>query len=140
MIIYLIGSLRNPEVPVLANRLREEGHDVFDDWYSAGFEADDKWRDYEKARGHNLAQALKGYAAQHVMEFDKFHLKRADTVVLVMPSGKSGHIEYGYAIGLGKKGYVLQEADAERYDVMYALGTDVVYSVEELIERLSDGS
>jgi len=56
--VYLIGSLRNPAVPELANTIRALGYDVFDDWYAAGPEADDKWRDYEKARGHTYKQAL----------------------------------------------------------------------------------
>ena len=46
--IYLIGSMRNPAVPVLANNLRKEGFKVFDDWSSPGPEADDYWQDYEK--------------------------------------------------------------------------------------------
>ena len=39
--IYTIGSLRNEKVPLIANALRDAGHEVFDDWYGAGPEADD---------------------------------------------------------------------------------------------------
>ena len=48
-VLYLIGSLRNPRVPELAKRLRQDnpGLEVFDDWYSAGIEADDYWKEYE---------------------------------------------------------------------------------------------
>ena len=43
--IYLIGSLRNEEVPKLARRLREALNvEVFDDWFSPGPKADDFWR------------------------------------------------------------------------------------------------
>ena len=34
--IYLIGSLRNPSIPETAAKLRDAGHEVFDDWFSAG--------------------------------------------------------------------------------------------------------
>jgi len=136
MIIYLIGSLRNPEVPIIARSLRLSGHEVFDDWFAAGPEADDYWRDYEIQRGHSFIQALDGYAANHVFEFDKYHLNRADAAVLVLPAGKSGHLELGYAIGLGKPGYILLDNNPERYDVMYRFATKVCASVEELIKCL----
>lgn len=136
MIIYLIGSLRNPAIPSIADQLRFTGHEVFDDWHAAGPEADDYWRDYEIQRGHSFIQALDGYAAGHVFEFDKYHLNRADVAVLVLPAGKSGHLELGYAIGLGKPGYILLDNNPERYDVMYRFATKVVPSIEELIQCL----
>ena len=34
--VYLIGSLRNPEVPQIANKIRELGFEVFDDWHPNG--------------------------------------------------------------------------------------------------------
>lgn len=136
--IYTIGSLRNKEVPVIANKLRSVGHEVFDDWYSAGPEADDYWQAYETAKGHNYKQALDGYAAKNVYNFDKHHLDRNDVVVLILPAGKSGHLEFGYSIGKGKKGYILFDADVEdcRWDVMYQFADGVFFSVDELIDQL----
>lgn len=133
--IYLIGSLRDKNVPVLAKTLREAGHTVFDDWYAAGPEADDYWRDYEKQRGRSYNEALQGYAANHVFEFDKKHLIQADTVILLMPCGRSGHIELGWAIGQGAKGYVLYPETPERYDVMYRF-TNGVFCGEEGLQEL----
>lgn len=133
--IYLIGSLRNPKVPEVANALRKEGYEVFDDWYAAGPEADDKWRDYEKGRGHSYKEALDGYAARHVFEYDHFHLNRALAGALILPAGKSGHLELGYLIGQGKPGFILVD-DPERWDVMYKFAT-VCHTWEELLENLS---
>src|SRR3954466_15930126 len=109
--IYLIGSLRNPEVPGFAAELRKLGHDVFDDWYAAGPEADDYWQKYEKAKGNTLPQALKGYAAQHVFEFDKHHLDLADTGILLLPAGRSGHLELGYLAGRKIDTAILMEGE-----------------------------
>lgn len=138
--IYLIGSLRNPKVPDVANKLRDEGYDVFDDWYAAGPEADDYWQAYEKGRGHDYATALRGYAADHVFSYDRLHLNRCDIAVLLLPAGKSGHLEFGYAIGKGKPGYIVLNEEPERYDVMYRFATDVVVGVDELVKKLSDDS
>ena len=137
--IYLIGSLRNPKVPEVAAKLRAAGHDVFDDWFAAGPEADDYWQKYEQERGHNYKQALAGYAANHVYNFDKHHIDRCDTAVLMLPAGKSGHLELGYAVGSGKKGFILfdEEMPADRWDVMYLFATGVFFDAESLIKELS---
>jgi hypothetical protein len=131
--LYLIGSLRNPRVPEIAAELRKLGLDVFDDWFAAGETADDSWRDYEKARGHDFRTALRGYSARHVFEFDKHHLDNCDIGVLVMPAGKSGHLELGYLAGQGKPTYILLDGEPERYDVMYQFATDVFTSLEDLL-------
>ena len=126
--IYLIGSLRNPEVPKVAETLRIAGFDVFDDWYAAGPEADDYWQQYEKARGHSFAEALQGYAAGHVYAYDREHLDRCDMGVLLMPAGKSAHLELGYMAGRGKRTFILLDKEPERYDVMYQFATGGVHT------------
>jgi len=138
--IYLIGSLRNPAVPEIANKIRDLGFIVFDDWYAAGPEADDKWRDYEKARGHSYKEALNGLAADHVYQFDLQHLNECDIAVLCLPTGKSGHLELGYVIGKGKKGYILLD-NPERWDVMYKFAHGVFHNFKELkaeLKKLKD--
>jgi hypothetical protein len=137
MRIYLIGSLRNPEVPKLAEVIRSLGHDVFDDWYAAGPEADDYWQKYEQSRGHTYMEALEGHAAQHVFEYDKTHLDRCDAAVMLMPAGKSGHLEFGYMIGQGKPGFIVLGATVDRWDVMYKFATKVFFGTEALIARLA---
>ena len=131
-VIYLIGSLRNESVPEIAKYLRNIGFEVFDDWFAAGPTADDSWQAYEKGRGHSYDQALQGYAAKHVFSFDYTHLNRADIGVLMMPAGKSGHLELGYMIGRGKPGYVLFDQEPERWDQMYQFADDVFFDVKEL--------
>lgn len=133
--LYIIGSLRNPQIPVLANEIRELGIDEFSDWYAAGPEADDYWRAYEQGRGKTYAEALSGYAARHVFEFDKYHLDRCDAALLVYPAGKSAHLELGYMAGKGKPTFVLLD-DPERWDVMLQFATKVFMDKEELMEYL----
>lgn len=135
--IYLIGSLRNKEIPKLARRLREEiGVEVFDDWFSPGPTADDCWRDYEHVRGSSYKQALGSHAATHVYKFDKFHIDRLPIVVMCMPAGKSGHLELGYSLGKGKRGYIFFDEEPERWDVMYQFATDIFFNEQELVAEL----
>ncbi len=134
--IYLIGSLRNPHVTVLAKSLRSDGYEVFDDWMAAGPEADDYWQKYETERGHTYAQALQGYAARHVFEFDKYHLDRCDIGLLLLPAGKSGHLELGYLIGTGKPGFIMLTEKVERFDVMYQFASGIATHYDELLGML----
>lgn len=134
--VYIIGSLRNEKIPLVGNLLRENGYDAFDDWYGAGHEADDRWRDYENLRGRHHKDAMFGYAAKHTFAFDKHHLDRCDLAVLVMPAGKSGHLELGYFVGSGKPGFICFESTPERFDVMHNFATDIFTSDEEMLEGL----
>ncbi len=138
MILYVIGSLRNPQIPIIGNNLRQLGIEAFDDWHGAGPEADDKWKEYEQLRGRSYREALKGYAAQHVFNFDRTHLDRADGALLVLPAGRSGHLELGYAVGKGKKGYVLLDTP-DRWDVMYSFAFlnegNIFFNEEELYQH-----
>ena len=130
--IYVIGSMRNPKVPEVAAKLRAVGLDAFDDWYSPGPDTDDRWQDYERARKRSYCEALAGAHARNVFAFDKYHLDRCDAALLVLPAGKSGHLELGYMIGRGKPGYILLDGEPERLDVMYNFATKVLTSLEEL--------
>lgn len=136
--IYLIGSLRNPRVPIIANQLRLDGFDVFDDWYSPGKNADDEWQAYEMSRGRTYQEALDGKHAKDVYDFDKYHLDLARAVVLLTPAGKSAHLELGYTIGQGKPGYILMAHEPERYDIMYRFATRVCLSYDELSKHLRE--
>jgi hypothetical protein len=135
-IIYLIGSLKNPLVPEIGNHLRKFGHEVFDQWYGAGPDADDYWQMYCKNKGMNFKQALADHGAQHVFNFDKHFLDASSAVVLVLPAGKSGHLELGYALGRGKKGYILLNGEPDRYDCMYNFASAICLNVEELLDVL----
>ena len=137
MNIYIIGSLRNDRIPLVAHRLRTDGHSVFDDWFAAGPEADDYWQKYETQRGRSYTEALSGAAAKNVFAFDKRHLDEADAAVLVLPAGKSGHLELGYMAGKGKQTYVLFDGQPDRWDVMYQFATAVYTDLEELADDLS---
>lgn len=137
MKIYLVGSLRNPKVRCVATLLRLEGHDVFDDWHASGPEADDIWQRYETERGRSYKEALDAPFATHAFEFDCAHLEDSDAVVMLMPTGKSGHMEFCWAVRGGALGYVLfLDGEPERWDMMYKFAHGVFFDVPSLIEEL----
>ena len=140
--LYIGGSLRNPQVLTIAQSLKEaqgEYLSVFADWMCAGPHADDAWRDYEKALGYSYIQALDRPAARNVFDFDKKHLDAADAFLLVLPCGRSAHMELGYMVGRGKKTCILID-DPERWDIMYQfadLVTDDIREVARWVKSLA---
>src|SRR3990167_7516690 len=134
--IYIIGALKNWRVVNLHLELQEAGFEVFSSWLTPGAHADEYWRTYSKQRKLTQKEALKDWSAQHIFNFDKTHLDRCDIAVMLMPCGKSGHLELGYIRGQGKKGYILFDKEPKRWDVMHNFATDVFYSKEELKKEL----
>lgn len=136
MKIYLIGALKNPDIPLFGNKLRELGFDVFDDWWGAGPKADDHWREYENIRGRSYHDALQGHAARNIFQFDNRHLLESDMAILMLPAGRSGHLEFGFMVGQGKQGYVLFDKVPKKYDVMYCFADEVFFAQEDLLTFL----
>jgi len=137
-IIYIIGSLRNKNVPIIANKIRKinKEWEIFDSWVAPGPHADDYLRDYAKAKGLTYKETLKDWAATHIFAFDQKHIKRATDLVMVMPAGKSGHLELGWGMGRKKRGYILFDKEPKRVDIMYQFVTDIFFNFEELSEEL----
>ncbi len=130
--IYLIASLRNPEVVKIGNAIRELGIEAFDDWSSPGPEADDYWKTYSEARGQTYKEALASWSARHVFEFDKYHLDRCDASLLILPAGRSCGIEFGYTRGRGKPGWVLLDRP-DRWDVMLQFATGIYDNLHDFL-------
>lgn len=131
--IYLAGSLRNPLIPSIATQVEVlTGLPVFSDWFAAGPNADDSWKEYEQALGYTYSEALKRPAAVNVYEFDKRNIDASDIMVLVYPAGKSGHLELGYHLGKGKRGYILGDGQQDRWDVMLQFATGYARTIDEL--------
>ena len=140
-VLYLIGSLRDRKVPIIGEQLRQTTqYEIFDQWWTASEDADDWLRDYFRYRKMSYKDAIHSYAARHIFDFDKHHLDRADVGVLVMPAGKSCHLELGYLVGQGKPGYVLFDTEPERVDIMYNFATNIFFNIEDLISELKSNA
>jgi hypothetical protein len=134
--VYLIGSLANPNIPFLGNKIRKLGYEVFDDWWSPGPLADSYLKHYAKIRGLNYKETLNTYAAKHIYDFDKGLIDKADIGIVMAPFGKSAHLELGYMIGAGKLGYILFDKEPSKIDIMYQFATDIFFREKDLFEEL----
>lgn len=71
-------------------------------------------------------RAAEGFAA------DFAAMEKADTFVLVLPCGKSAHLELGWAVGAGKRTAILLE-DPIQPELMYRMVDHLSPSVHELL-------
>ena len=97
-------------------------------------EIDPAWKtwtpkQYRAALEHPLAQV--GFAQ------DKLALRTADATVLVLPCGRSAHLELGYAAGLGQATAVLMRESCEP-ELMYLLADQVCLTLDELFVWLQE--
>ena len=143
MKIYLIGSLKDPNFPEVADALRQAGHEVFDDWRGGGHDGDHRWRQYElNERDRGYAEAVWAPFAENGREFDRSNIAAQDMVVAVCKPGKlpgvSAVAELAYARwALNKPAVVLLNGEPEEWDLMLPLAvTEFFNTITELVEAL----
>ena len=79
---------------------------------------------------------LKSEIVLKIFEEDLESEKKAKNFLLVLPAGKSGHIEAGIAYGMGKKCYAIGEYDAT--DSLYNIFETIFENEKELEDFLKD--
>lgn len=137
--IYLASSWRNQGQPLLVRMLRNEGHEVYDFRNpkpdNDGFrwsEIDGGWQTWSQKQ---FRKALKHPVAEEGFALDFDAMKWADTCVLLLPCGRSAHLELGWAIGAGKRSAILLAEDQEP-ELMYKLADRIFLDVSELFDWL----
>ena len=137
--IYVASSWRNPYYPEVLNRLKAEGHDVYDfrnpPHGGSGFHWTDVDVNAPNLTFEQYAEGLHHPLAERQFEADLCALEHADTCVLVLPCGRSAHTEAGWMAGKGKRVIVFipEMVDPE---LMYKLFDDVVGDIDSLIIAL----
>lgn len=138
--IYLASSWRNAEQPSKVQLLREAGHAVYDFRNPApgdtGFswsEIDPEWTTWTAARYRHLL--LNSPVAAHGFMRDLRAMQWADTCVLLLPCGRSAHLEAGWFCGANKRCIVCTR-DGEEPELMNLLANDVVVTDDELLQVL----
>jgi len=139
MKVYVASSWRNETQPRVVAALRDAGHKVYDFRHPAdgdnGFhwsEIDPNWkqwgpREFAGALEHPLARA--GYLS------DIRHLNDCDVCVLVLPCGRSAHLEAGHAVGANK--VVVALLDDGEPELMYRMFDNLAFTIEGVVSALA---
>lgn len=141
MKLYVASSWRNPYYEDVLAKLRAAGHECYDfrnpkpgDNGFRWSELDPAWMNWtaEQYRA-NLQKPL----AQDGFKSDFDAMQWADGCVLVLPCGRSAHLECGWMAGADKYTFILTR-DGEEPELM-ALMADMIYvSVEEMLNGINN--
>lgn len=137
MRIYVASSWRNSLQPAVVLLLREQQHDVYDfrnpppPGQPDGFRWSDIDGGWQSWNPKQYREALKNPIARRGYEADITALRACDACVMVLPCGRSANWEFGYAMGQGKMGVVVQLSNEEP-ELMYSEATIVTSSLELL--------
>ena len=141
MKLYIASSWKNEGLLIeLAERIRSWGHEVdcFCDGRSGRYVFS-----FTELPGHERMtepEFLAHPKTQRAFAEDRGWLEWAEGCVLVLPAGRSAHLEAGYAKGCGKPVFILGEFPVGEIDVMYGFATALLRwdQLNELKAMLDD--
>ncbi len=143
--IYVASSWR--KTPIIHNQivdeLRRAGHDVYDyrhPWQMInehGFHWSEIDKDYEHWTPGKYLVALDHDLANRGFSFDYGAMNWADSCVLILPSGKSAHLEAGWFVGRGRPVHLFMPGIFDP-ELMYKMFTSItIQDVAVLVSRFA---
>lgn len=144
MRIYVASSWRNAFQPQVVAALRAAGHDVYDFRNPEPGDHGFGWRQCATPEQLQDPRAFRDEVLTHPVAQAGFGkdmraLAGADVTVLVLPCGRSAHLELGYATGAGQRTIVLLDAPMSEPELMYLMNSEICVSLDEVVESLRDG-
>lgn len=140
MKFYVASSWRNELQPDVVRRLVEDGHEVYDfrdphdDGSDRGFhwsDIDPEWKSWSPEK---FIHALNHRIAVKGFRKDWEAMQWAEACVLVMPCGRSAHLEAGYFVGAGKRLFIIT-SDGEP-ELMYGMADRIFAGVDPFFVSL----
>jgi len=131
----------------MAELLRSNGH-LVDAFCEEGSRVSFNWDnllDEMAQEGVNIEKLdamdmMEHWRVQVAFQEDKKYLDWSDILIMLMPCGRSAHLEAGYAVGSGKKLYIIGGFEKGEFDVMYGFA-DGMFDYSELnilLEKLME--
>ncbi len=139
--IYLASSWRNLQQPALVGWLRDIGHQVYDFRNPGPGDNGFSWSSIDPGwltwTADEYIRALRHPIASRGFGSDMTGLDWADTCVLLLPCGRSAHLEAGYAIGQGKPTFIVLGEGGFEPELMYLMAAKVVEDRHQLVRELA---
>jgi hypothetical protein len=112
--IYTASSWKNKLYPEVVTTLRSWGHYVHDfrdpkmsyvfQWSKVAPNWEG-WNQKDYIKALQSPQAIKGFQS------DKTGILTTDTTLLILPCGKSAHLELGFAAGMGRQCFIYMDEE-----------------------------
>lgn len=141
--VYVASSWRNEALHRGAvAALSSAGHDVYNFRNAAPF----GWREIDESNDRSwltdprrFREGLKHPIAQRGFASDMDALRKCDACVLVLPCGRSAHLELGWATGMQKHSIVLLDDPMSEPELMYLMCDAICVDIDEVIAELERG-
>lgn len=141
--IYVASSWRNTMQIAVVAALRAAGNEVYDfknpregetgfSWTDVGMPSYDRGTNGEVPEEEYL-MALRHPIAVNGFESDFEAMEWADTCVLVLPCGRSAHLEAGWFVGNGRKLVILLDGPFVTPELMYRMADFVTPTLFDLL-------
>lgn len=137
MRIYVASSWKNTEQPYVVKMLNNAGHLVYDFKNPAG-KTGFSWQQVVEGKIDTLAkyhEALRHPIAAQGYLSDYRAMEWADACVLVLPCGRSAHLEAGWFAGRGKRLIILTK-DGEEPELMALMAQAIVGNISDVLYEL----
>jgi hypothetical protein len=143
--IYVASSWRNSHYPAVVQALRDAGHDTYDfrnpEPGDTGFQWSAIDPNWETASVERYLEILAHPLAEAGFQKDASAMKQSDTCVLVLPCGRSAHLEAGWFCGQGRDCFILYpEGVNVEPELMSKMATAVVSGMPALLAALVENS
>jgi len=132
MKIYLASSWKmKTTVNLLTKILQDAGHVVDSFCSDDGTRISFDWNElYEVMEDEGIdinkldaIDMISHWRVKEAFKEDKKWIDWADVLIMIMPCGRSSHLEAGYAVGKGKKMYIIGGFEKGEFDVMYGFAS-----------------
>lgn len=138
--IYVASSWRNPHQQAVVYELRIRGHEVYDFRHPSGdpgFQWTQIEKDWQNWTMEEYRSELDDAYAQFGLNRDFDAMKAADVCVLLLPCGRSAHLEAGWMKGAGKKVIALiYPGERIEPELMYGILDGIALSMPELFDMV----
>lgn len=143
MKLYVASSWRNEYQPAVVLDLRDCDHDVYDfrnpNSGDTGFHWSDIDQKWETWTPKQFIEGLSHDVAIQGFKSDAEAMDWADACVLVLPCGRSAHLEAGWFVGENKPLFILISPDVENEpELMYLMAGDPRKQIHDSMGSLLD--
>jgi hypothetical protein len=138
--VYVASSWRNDRQPEIVQLLRFAGHEVYDFRNPlescSGFHWSEIAPDWQGWSPEKLRHGLEHRLACKGFRRDFAAMQWADACVLLMPCGRSAHLEAGWFVGAGKPVCILLSSGEP--ELMYKMANRLCVQPDEITEWLAE--
>lgn len=137
--VYVASSWRCSYQPAVIALLKAAGiphYDFRNPEGGTGFAWSDIDPHWEAWNAEQFVELLAHPIADRGFMSDFDAMERADMFVLVLPCGRSAHLELGWAVGQGKRTAILTR-DGQEPELMYKMVDFVTSSTDDLLDWLA---